>query len=165
MNPFKIASTDQIRYQPSRNKAAVQLAASGDAPLKDYKVPPFESAGKMKLKYVDAGQLQPPKVRKYRNEPVVRDGQRFDSKLESNVYDMLCAQYGKENVICQASIPVGNLRIRPDFMVIHDRFSDGRFWAEFVDAKGVVTRDWTAKCNHLRDKHGLTVRQIRKAKK
>ena len=56
--------------------------------------------------------------RKYRNVPVeTADGQRFDSKLEAKVYGDLCAEYGKENVVRQVSIPIApGVRIRPDWV-------------------------------------------------
>ena len=99
---------------------------------------------------------------KYRNVPTVVDGKRFDSKLEAKVYQDLCLEYGKENVICQVSIPIGAQRIRPDFMVIQYRWPNGTMKVVFIDAKGRETPAWRAKANHLKDKHGIEIQLRRK---
>ena len=97
----------------------------------------------------------PAKPSKFRNQRCEWQGQQFDSKLERDVYIALVGVYGKENVIRQVSMPIGGKRIRPDFLIIHERFEDGTFRAELADAKGVVTEGWSAKANHLESVHGL----------
>lgn len=98
-----------------------------------------------------------PARRKYRNVPVEVDGQRFDSRLEADVYARLVSYYGRDRVIRQVSFPVGSRRIRPDFLVL---LPGGGF--VLADAKGFATDAWTAKANHLRDRHGLGIVLIRK---
>jgi len=101
--------------------------------------------------------------RKYGNQPTINAcGERFDSKLEERVYGQLRAAYGDAGVVRQVSIPVGDKRIRPDFLIIHSVMTDGRFIGELADAKGHATEGWTAKANHLKDKHGLSIREIKK---
>lgn len=100
----------------------------------------------------------PAKPTKYRNVPTERGGQRFDSKLEADVYDRLVAYYGKLNVIRQVSFPIGRKRIRPDFFVI---LAGRRFVV--ADAKGIATDAWKSKANHLRDVHGIEIVLIHKA--
>lgn len=105
------------------------------------------------------------KPRKYRNVHVEADGQRFDSKHEYECYKRLVNQYGAKNVIRQVSIPIGKLRIRPDFMVVLNNFTDsddGLPYSEvrFYDAKGVVTEGWKAKANDLEGRHGIEIRLI-----
>ena len=101
------------------------------------------------------------KPRKYRNEPCVgADGSKFDSKKERRDYERLCAEHGERNVIRQVSIPIGERRIRPDFMVIISRNGDGTFVAKLMDSKGMETREWAAKSNHLLDKHGISIKCI-----
>jgi len=103
------------------------------------------------------------KRKKYGNIPTERGGEKFDSKLEADVYDSLCAQFGKGGVIRQVSMPLSNgKRIRPDFMVIHSRNNDGTFVASFIDAKGMPTAAWTAKANHFEDKYGIEIKLRRK---
>ena len=111
---------------------------------------------------------------KYRNVPTVVDGRRFDSKLEAKVYQDLCLEYGRENVVCQVSIPIGAQRIRPDFMVIvgchpmrnfkTNPVSDGPIIHEilFIDAKGRETQAWKAKANCLKALHGIEIQLRRK---
>lgn len=101
---------------------------------------------------------------KYNNQPTRVGSRLFDSKHEANVYSILCLQYGEKNIACQVSFPIGAERIRLDFMLIHERFDDGTFRAELIDAKGVVTPTWRAKANHLKDALGLTIRKIFKGK-
>jgi len=105
-----------------------------------------------------------PGRRKYRNVPTVIGGHRFDSRHEAEVWLALCATYGAKNVIRQVSLPIGEKRIRPDFLIIRQHFPDGTFRAEFADAKGMITQEWKAKSNHLTDKHGLKIRLITKGK-
>ena len=101
--------------------------------------------------------------RKYRNIPTTVDGKKFDSKLEAKVYQDLCLEYGKENVICQVSIPIGAQRIRPDFMVILGRlFDTGAIGVKFIDAKGRETQAWKAKANCLKALHGIEIQLRRK---
>ncbi len=94
---------------------------------------------------------------KYKAEPVVVDGERFDSKLEYRVYRRLVTEHGAYSVLRQVTIRAGKNRMRPDFMVIHERYEDGSFRASLHDAKGLVTRDWQAKAHHLQHAHGLRV--------
>ncbi len=100
-----------------------------------------------------------PKRNKYRAEPVVVDGERFDSKLEYRVYQRLCAGYGERNVMRQVTLRCGKNTMRIDFMIIEQRHDADRVTVSFRDAKGMETRDWTARANHLEDAHGIRVLQ------
>lgn len=99
---------------------------------------------------------------KYRNQRCELEGERFDSKLERRVYQHFCDAYGVENVIRQVSFPIGNRRIRPDFLIILERFADGSFRGFLADAKGHATDAWKCRANHLRDKYGLDIRIVKK---
>jgi len=110
-----------------------------------------------------AGQLaaarepQAKKPSKYKAEPVVVDGERFDSKLEYRVFQRLVAEHGAYSVLRQVTLRAGKNTMRPDFLVIHERYEDGSFRASLHDAKGMVTRDWQARAHHLEHAHGLRV--------
>lgn len=80
-----------------------------------------------------------PKKRKYRNEPIIVDGIRFDSKHEAAVYDDLMRQVraGILKCVCRQvgfDLP-GNIRYFADFVVI---YPDNHI--EVLDAKSAVTR-------------------------
>lgn len=103
------------------------------------------------------------KPRKYKNEPCEVDGEKFDSKLEARVCHRLRLEHGRENVIRQVSIPLdAEKRIRPDFLIIAERYEDGSFRGFFVDAKGRLTDRWATAAAWLKDKHGLKIELIRK---
>jgi len=105
---------------------------------------------------------EPAAPRKYPNQPVKVDGVRYDSKLEAKVHARLELRHGRDSIIRQVSIPIGSKRIRPDFLIIHERYEDGTFRAELADAKGHATDAWEAKANHLKSQHGLSIRLIKK---
>lgn len=80
-----------------------------------------------------------PKKRKYRNEPIIVDGIRFDSKHEAAVYGDLMRQVraGILKCVCRQvgfDLP-GNIRYFADFVVI---YPDNHI--EVLDAKSAVTR-------------------------
>lgn len=88
---------------------------------------------------------------------------KFDSILEATAYVRLCAQYGKENIIRQVSIPLGGgASIRPDFfaIILTSGMSD---WPQFklFDAKGHETRDWKNKRKWLKDKYRVGIELIK----
>lgn len=79
------------------------------------------------------------KKRKYRNEPVIVDGVRFDSRHEARVYRelMLRVKAGEIKCVCRQvgfDLP-GGIRYFADFVVI---FPDNR--VEVIDAKSAITR-------------------------
>lgn len=100
---------------------------------------------------------------KFGNVPVHVGDERFDSKLERRTFDRLVAEHGRQSVVRQVSMPIEGGRIRPDFMVIHERFEDGRALVEFIDAKGRETLAWKKSAKQLRERHGLAVRLMKKA--
>ena len=118
--------------------------------------------GRVKPEDLDPRRIVP---RKQRNQPCEIDGQKFHSKLEYGLYMSLCAGYGARNMIRQVSFPIGKNRIRPDFLIILERFKDGSFHAKLMDAKAWdkkkleyrCTEAWKARANHLFDKHGLKI--------
>ena len=99
--------------------------------------------------------------RKYRNEPVTVGGEKFDSRLEAKTCAAL--RLAHPAVFRQVSVPVGKLRMRLDFLIVHEVLEDGRFVGEFADAKGMITEGWAAKRNHFEDVYrGLKIRLIGK---
>lgn len=107
-------------------------------------------------------QFRAPKTgrNKYGRKRVCVDGEWFDSQLEANVCRRLRVIHGKENVVRQPSLPIGDQRIRPDFMVVLDRgVSGGRpvYTVQFHDAKGHETPESKAKRNCLKALHGIDV--------
>lgn len=81
---------------------------------------------------------------KFRAVAVVRDGIRFDSKLEARLYDVLKIQQAMGVVVTfLRQVPVhlpGGVLMRVDFQVF---YASGE--VRFLDAKGVETEAWTAK--------------------
>lgn len=100
--------------------------------------------------------------KKYHNVPCTGDdGEKFDSLKERRDCQALRALHGAENIIRQVSLPLGELRLRVDFVRIVERYEDGTFRVELLDTKGGrPTKEWTAKANHLREKHKVTIRII-----
>ena len=99
---------------------------------------------------------------KYNNVVTVEDGMKFDSKLEARVYKALCAKFGTDHVLRQVSIPIGEPRVRLDFMILMFKGlslqGDVPFTpCVFAHAKARMTPTARAKYNHLRDKHGIKV--------
>lgn len=103
---------------------------------------------------------QPPRS-KYGNVKVEADGEKYDSKLEYRICTRLRSQHGKAGVMRQVSVELASdSRMRPDFLIIYERYENGRFLGEFADAKGRVTEVWRAKANHFFEKYGLKIRLI-----
>lgn len=80
-----------------------------------------------------------PKKRKYRNEPIVVDGIRFDSKHEAAVYGELMqeVQTGQARCVMRQvgfDLP-GKIRYFADFVVIRPDYT-----VEVIDAKSEITR-------------------------
>lgn len=99
-----------------------------------------------------------PGTSKFGNKRVVNERGEFDSILESDAHLKLVSAYGNNGVIRQVSMPIEGGRIRPDFLVIHERLPDGRFVGEFIDAKGRQTGPWKKSAKQLMERHGIGIR-------
>lgn len=97
-----------------------------------------------------------PKRHKYAARPTVRDGQRFDSKLEATVYDRLCLlQKGGGVVFFLRQVPLhleAGVKLVVDFLVF---WSDGT--CSFVDAKGVETESFRAKKRQAETRYPIEI--------
>jgi hypothetical protein len=84
-------------------------------------------------------QVEPP--RKYRNQPTVVDGIRFDSKKEARYYEQLKLRQASGEVwYFLRQVPIylpGGTRYVIDFLVF---FKDAVRLAEYVDVKGRETQ-------------------------
>lgn len=112
--------------------------------------------------------------RRHGNVPTLTPaGEKFDSKLEARVIGNLRLEHGSKNVIRQVSIPLADSlppddpgralpRIRVDALIIHERYDDGTFRGELVDAKGNETKAWTRATRELWERFALRVRRIKK---
>jgi hypothetical protein len=81
---------------------------------------------------------------KFRAKPTVRNGRRYDSKLEAAYADKLLVLQRAGTVLgWLEQVPLhlpGGVVYRCDFLVF---YADGR--AEFVEVKGMETESWRAK--------------------
>lgn len=96
-----------------------------------------------------------PKPRKYRNQPVVVDGKRFDSKLELHCYNWLCARRTARDVLwfirqVPFELP-GGIKYRADFLAVT------KSGVEVIDAKGVETRVSANKRKQVMELYGVPV--------
>lgn len=126
-----------------------------------------ENSGRPKAAPPQAStKLMPPKPRKYKNEPVVIDGMRFDSKLEGRRYEELKAlqRVGKIRYFLR-QVPFhlpGNLRFVVDFQI---HWGSGLFdgGVTYEDAHGADTRIKTMKLKQVKALYGVEVRLVRAA--
>lgn len=109
---------------------------------------------------------KPKAKRKYRNEPVVIDGIKFDSKAEGKRWCEL-VQLEKAGVIYNLRRQVWHelksvngavaCRYRSDF----DYFDTSTGEPVTEDVKGIETRDFRLKAKLFRDQYGREIRVIR----
>lgn len=94
--------------------------------------------------------------RKYRNEPVWEDGQRFDSKLELRYYRELKLRRAAGEVLWfTRQVPFileGGVRYRADFLV---RLTAGG--VDVVDCKGEDTQESINKRKQVKARYGVDV--------
>jgi hypothetical protein len=97
-----------------------------------------------------------PKPRKYRNEPVVVDGIRFDSKLEARYYEQLKLRRAAGEVAWFIRQPrfdlPGGVVYRADFLAV---LAAGG--VEVVDTKGQDTRESITKRKQVKHLYGVDV--------
>lgn len=111
-----------------------------------------------------------PAHRKYRNEPVIRDGKRFDSKLEADFYDLLCSAWTAGHVrwfVRQVPFELqGGVKYRADFCVFWrvvdpvTQADHGHSRIEVVDCKGVITQESINKLKQVQEAYGVTVQLV-----
>ena len=82
-----------------------------------------------------AGLNATPQKRKYRNEPVVQDGERFDSKKEA-------ARYAELQVLERAGA-ISGLRLKPKYEFVHNGVRIGAFTPdyEYVEDGQLIVED------------------------
>lgn len=101
------------------------------------------------------------KPRKYRNEPVVVDGERFDSKLEARYYEQLKARRAAGEVLWWVrQVPFtleGGVRYLADFLVV---LAAGG--ADVIDCKGEDTQASINKRKQVKARYGVDVQLVRK---
>jgi hypothetical protein len=100
-------------------------------------------------------------MNKYRNKPVVIDGQRFASKHEARVYGELCILRDwvgtVESFKCQVPIKfiIHGVKVCTyiaDFVVW---YKDGT--AQIIDAKGIRTREYLTKKKLVKAYYGIDI--------
>lgn len=106
-----------------------------------------------------------PKKRKYRNEPIVIDGIRFDSKREGAFYaelklrekagEVAEVELQKPFVLTIKGVLIGTYRC--DFAF----FDNARRCYRVVDIKGVVTREFQRTRRLMRALHGIEIEVVR----
>jgi hypothetical protein len=93
---------------------------------------------------------------KYRNQPVIEDGQRFDSKLEARCYRWLKLRQSAGHVLWFIrQVPFrleGEVIYRADFLAV--LMTGG---VEVIDAKGMLTRSTANKLKQVRARYGIDV--------
>ena len=98
----------------------------------------------------------PARVRKYRNQPTIEDGQRFDSKLEARCYLELKLRQKSGEVLWflrQVNFPLeGDVVYRCDFLAA---LADGS--VEVIDATGMVTQVKANKLRQVKARYGIDV--------
>ena len=96
------------------------------------------------------------KPRKYRNQPVVIDGERFDSKLEGRCYSWLKLRMCAGDVrwfVRQVSFRLeGGVKYRCDFIAC--LMAGG---VEVIDAKGMLTESSRNKIKQVKERYGIDV--------
>ena len=112
------------------------------------------------FKTLSAAQIKRGTTNKYRNEALIFQGQRFDSKKELSDYQTLkLAEIGGKirAVVRQVSFPLqgSTRRIRVDFMIVEN---DGRI--RFCDSKGFATPEWLGKQKQIREAYGIDIQVI-----
>jgi hypothetical protein len=101
----------------------------------------------------------PPSVKpnKYRNQPTVEDGQRFDSKLEARCYRELKLRQAAGEVLWFIRQPTflleGEVRYRADFLAV---LTAGG--VEVIDAKGLITAECRNKMRQVKARYGVEVK-------
>ena len=103
------------------------------------------------------------KRRKYRNNPVEWQGEKFRSELERDTWRDLQTQYlakAIRAVVREVSMPLPGCtrRIRVDFMVVE--LSGEIRW---LDAKGFETAAWRLKRDQVKSAYGISIELVRKA--
>lgn len=111
------------------------------------------------------------KASKFGNQPVLIDGQRFDSKLEGKRYlELKLMKAAGEVLYFLRQVPFllpGGVIYRVDFEVIYPlkHAKDPRaVWIGWEDCKGHDKRESMNKIKMVKDLYGVTVELVRKAR-
>ncbi len=97
-----------------------------------------------------SGSTQQTKPHKYRAQPTVVDGMRFDSKAEARYYENLKGLVASETIeYFLRQVPLhlaGGVILRVDFLVMWPKLTELSWFApRYVDVKGHVTREFLTK--------------------
>lgn len=108
------------------------------------------------------------KPRKYRNEPTIVDGQRFDSKLEALQYKALKLERLAGTVLLftrqmRFDLP-GGVIYRLDFFVVRPVLigSAVSIVNEYIDCKGKLLQDSKNKIKQVESIYGIKIKLVRK---
>ena len=111
--------------------------------------------------------LIPPKPRKYRNEPVIVDDIRFDSKLESRRYvEIKALQAVKRIQYFLMQVPFrlpGGIIYRADFQIFWGNDIQGLHKVTYEDCHGADTRVKTNKLKQVKALYKVDVILVREA--
>ena len=148
---------------PLKHREQIAADIRRDDPPGEKRVSRIRSLGLVPLP--EDGHAKPAAPSKFGNVRTENEaGEKFDSKLERTVYERLVARFGIKNVMRQVSLVLpGGVRMKPDFLVIHERFDDGTVRVGLLDAKGHATRDWLNKAKVMREWFGWPVRVVKSA--
>lgn len=114
--------------------------------------------------------LPGPKRRKYGNEPVVVDGQKFDSKWQANRYGELKQMEAAGLITCLQLEPSFGLHVKgerigsinPDFMYRRD----GVTVIEDTKSPATATKDlWVWKRRHFSIEYGMEITHVVKRRR
>lgn len=99
---------------------------------------------------------QPPKRRKYKNQPVTIDGHRFDSQLEYRCCQWIELRHKAGEILWYVrqvsfSLP-GGVKYRADFLAVLAKGG-----VEVIDAKGILTQACKNKLKQMKAVHGIDV--------
>lgn len=109
---------------------------------------------------------KPKKPRKYRNEPVVVDGIRFDSKREAAYYGELQVR-AKAGEVSAVELQKPFALLGPDGLLVATYKADFAFWDHVedrfrvIDVKGVETKEFRIKKRLMKSLKGIDVEVVR----
>lgn len=146
---MRVKSIDELPMY-MRNEAQAKLAE-------------FQGGAVPELQIVAAAAPQPPtpatKPRKYRNQPIVVNGERYDSKCEYHAHEWLRALYALGElrwILRQVSFRLeGGVVYRCDFMV---ELVTGPPFVDVWDAKGRDTQASINKRKQVKARYGIEVK-------
>lgn len=134
---------------------------------------PDRMTGKEYQEFLTTGKLpgQSAKPSKLHNVRTEYAGRNYDSRSEAKIaqnYDLQQQSGSLIASIPQPSMPLTpktSRRIRPDFLLIQEIYSDGTFRGEFVDVKGFDTPAGKKNRQLFKDHYGVDIRLVKVGRK